>query len=749
MKNIYARVGGVNSKTVLSHLDVNTIYKVIKTKFYGDIEKLNRDLVYPTFSNSRPNKDSFDDWSGLQIFDLDIHSNDIATTIIKPLYDILCRFKWFSFITLSTGNGGIHIHTAIDVNDEQDKKSTYCYSYYWKCKVIKAAIDSVCEKYNIKHDGFGWIDNHMLNVAQGVFFPATEYAYFNDNFEMLKFDGEYVIDSDVCGLKKRIDSILNANDKNEISVDQCGDIPTDLKEPKHYKYNERYSIINTLVALYGVEKTKELLPYIFTKTPTGELLAIIRTASSNKKSVSELGVKLLNENHGFNIKYTIEHTQDIDIEDFDDGVIVVDKYISESDTLQQYDWRGMNMLIAPTGTGKTSFFETLSQNCDFDKVIIVQPMQASVMDKCQSLMDKGINFGLLIEKSVIKNKELMAKRNNDAKLIYAVYDSFMLKGDKHITDNTLVVIDEIHNIFELTDWRSKMYGLVEYIKTLNNVVIMTGTPTIERYIFKGIDNVFKIKSKTYINRHFHLLNINSFTNGKVEKGATNEQISDIVRDIVNKEQPDKIIIYSDSKQILMLAQQTLSDYDLKMIYSDLIKSNGVDGDIDKIDGFCATCAMKEGFDYKSKTKQQYKVVCIAIDNSKTQSFIPTIIQIGERIRNPKSLDTYYISRKSYHQTKKYQTDENLLESMKYAIDICNLFRHKLNHRDVKLIDDIKCDVYNTEFLETYINYIGYTFDTNTLERCVDTVKYESTLLDLEPRQLYDTKTTYMWTQNNN
>lgn len=691
---------------------------------YGvSVTKENKEAIQPHNVGFRisvnDNYNESDIWEGYIPVDVDIKDKELARKVYDNLSHCVTLPHYVAGISLSTSGKGLHIHCATKPNGSfQDNAYTVINELKEFCR-DKGLPD---DKYHTSVDGkvvTGDIwDTHNAKITQLLFRSSNDF-WINDSF---------VFES--INVKKQEQKEISKQNIKILKFDGDFTPVSDGMEPDD---NGRRSISIVFYHLFGdnIDKFKtDVIPYIKNvKTRRKELLDWYKYVCkhTDKYTLNNFTINKCKKYFNFNINTETEESTQF-VEDTKD-VIYIERYISESKILQNYEWKGLNMLIAPTGTGKTSFFEKLSQKGVFDRIIIAQPMQASVLNKCDSLIEKGVDFGLLIETAAL-SKKLIKYKNKNAKLIYSVYDSFLNKGDEYITDNTLVVIDEIHNIFEVADWRNKIFTIVEKISKLNNVVIMTGTPTIERFIFPGIEKVFKVEASTYTNRHFHLININKMLDGKTVVGTYYDYLCDMVKRIVDKEQPDKLIMYSDSKQVLMFVKRTLIEYDIPLIYSAVIKNSDViKGDIDNIDGFCATSSMKEGFDFKSKTGKNNKVVCIAIDNTKTQAFIPTIIQIGERIRNPKSIDTYYISRTLYKPNNTKVKDENVLEQISSVRSMCDLFRHFINWRDVKSVKNADTeqleDVYDMYNLQRYINTIGYTFDSINVDKDIDdNTKYD-------------------------
>lgn len=520
---ICGRVTGVRNTNIVGHMRCHDVYQLIINKTFDGIDKINRPLIYASYSAQRPTKDSFDDWSGLQIFDLDIHDSGISKVIITSLHDFLKRFKWYALCSLSTSLKGIHIYTGIDVSNiesTEERKKIYYNSYYNKVVIIYNILTKLFEKYllNIKPEDV--IDNHMMSVSQGVFLSATEHAFYNDKFQLESFNEKVNLSNNVLGLKTRIVQILNAEDNDDVlNIDDidAGELPTNIHRPIHYKYQQRWSIINTLVAVYGEQKTKQMLPHIFAGTPTAELVSIIRTAKSRKKAVSTMGIELLNTNHGFNITYTGEIRKNGIRKEIDDaGEIITQELTKPQENAKNHfiklkhneflldkkdeimsiiksspndkDSGNIVILESGTGTGKTHFFSNLD-----GKVLLIEPF-ISVIES---------NFDNTEWECVYGSKRPQYKKN-----IVMTFDKFSrIELVKLIEEKyEYIIIDESHLLLSspyrpiLGNVLKVLAQLVEWNKDLTNpfnIVLMSGTPFGERIFFNNLyDKYIKIEKET-------------------------------------------------------------------------------------------------------------------------------------------------------------------------------------------------------------------------------------------------------------
>lgn len=519
---IAGRVDSVKNIQITTTYSIQEIYTIIKSEFYQKVEKGRRPLVYASISQTRPTKDSFCDWTGLQIFDLDIHDNNISSLIIEIIHNVLKKFKWYALSTLSTSGNGIHIYTAIDVSsitDMKKRKEIYYNSYYNKVVIIYNLLSKLISEKCLTFKAEDVIDNHMMNVAQGVFIAATKNCYYNEDFELKVFNENTNLNNNILGLKTKITQILQAEDKDttiDISNIEVGNVPVNIHRPIHYKYQQRWAIINTLVAIFGDTATKSMLPNIFTGTDYSELLQIVRTAKTRHKGVSTIGIDLLNQNHGFNIKYkdgvviggdtpTIEDTIKPDFTENKNHYIQLksDEFLLDKkdellkiikDNKANPEAKGNIVILeSGTGTGKTHFFANLDA-----KVLLIEPF-ISVIES---------NFDPNEWECVYSNKRPQYQRN-----IVMTFDKFakvdlldlMSKGYEYI------VIDESHLLLSspyrpiLGKVIEVLSKLVEWNKELTNpfnIIMMSGTPFGERLFFSKLyDKYIKIEKDTDYVKH--------------------------------------------------------------------------------------------------------------------------------------------------------------------------------------------------------------------------------------------------------
>ena len=141
---------------------------------------------------------------------------------------------------------------------------------------------------------------------------------------------------------------------------------------------------------------------------------------------------------------------------------------------------GVNMLYAPAGCGKTSFFEDLSKT---KRVVIIEPMKSIVKAKS---CDNGLNyiFTYLQGKNYIDDGKSM--------MVYA--DAFLDVKLKITSKIDYVVIDECHIIGQHLNFRPRLISLINLINKMDKdikIVCMTGTPD-------SVDKMFEVKNNIVV-----------------------------------------------------------------------------------------------------------------------------------------------------------------------------------------------------------------------------------------------------------
>ena len=515
------------------------------------IAKKNRKLVFSTGQRHRVTGDeAFAGWTGFQIIDLDIKDENIAVVIKSMLFDILCRFPWFVGIALSSSHTGIHVYTWTSVCSFtlEARKKEYYSNFEQKCGAVFSALEAASAKllykgkyaeYNINPSSVQftemthWIDTAMARPQQGAFIPYDENAELSTNFVNVSVGFNFESDDDAKnGITRdpRLDEILkrvkyfnNSDDENGGSVsiedvEYTTDINIDKFNKKHYKYNERYQLANTLVHLFG-ENAFAYLRAICAGTPSDELRGYINTAKTHNKGVSEWAVNELRTRHGFEIKLKSDATEiaqsvkndESDVKSPVEQLSKIDnkvtltlkqgQYLSDIQDSILKEMNDITILDAGAGYGKTEMVKRMG-----GRKILVLPYTSIIESKIEAdeeISENWLNFYsnkqvgpehlFCSDKSCVMTIDKFSRLNIDD-IACAGFDT--------------IWVDESHLLF-ISSYRSVMSGAVERLAQMPargvKVVLMTGTPIAENLFFP---NKKYIKVEREVDSRIKEVNIN-------------------------------------------------------------------------------------------------------------------------------------------------------------------------------------------------------------------------------------------------
>lgn len=525
------------------------IWNMLSDEQYNYIAKKNRKLIFPTASHHRVQGDeAFGCWTGLQIIDLDIKNEFTASIIKEMLFDILSKYHWFLGITLSSSHSGLHIYTKIDLRTYElaSRKIEYYTNFQQKYTAVFSALECVSTQlsnsyvYEIdsKEISFTnmihWIDTAMCRPQQGAFIPFDPEAELSTNFinesigyeftsdDNMKIENAITSDPRLKEIFNRIKYFSDDNEEKSVNVEDIDfntDVDTSSFNKKHYKYNERWQLANTLVQLYGQSNALVYLKSICTGTPIDELRGYINTATSHNKQVSTWAINELRTRHGFNINIKSNNTDIIcntnDTENINTSPVEQLSEISNKIVLKlkqgQYlsdiqndilsNMEDITILDAGAGFGKTEMVKRIG-----GRKILVLPYTSIIESKIKA--DDEIKNDWLCFYSCEKVTP------ND---LFCSDKSFVMTIDKFSRLNIediktagfdTIWVDESHLLF-ISAFRSVMSDAIERLAQLPargiKVVLMTGTPTAENLFFP---NQKYIKVERELDNRIKEVNIN-------------------------------------------------------------------------------------------------------------------------------------------------------------------------------------------------------------------------------------------------
>ncbi len=142
------------------------------------------------------------------------------------------------------------------------------------------------------------------------------------------------------------------------------------------------------------------------------------------------------------------------------------------------NWTGIKSLILPCGTGKTTIFcEYLKQNC-FDNIFIFSPLTMLTEQNLDNLIDYLPSYNhILVDVNGTRDFQFIQENLNKKTIYSCTFKSadeiiskiFNENNEIKLSDNTILIIDEAHNILNLNN-------ILNLINKFNKVLLVTATP---------------------------------------------------------------------------------------------------------------------------------------------------------------------------------------------------------------------------------------------------------------------------------
>lgn len=375
-----------NKVTCMDTMFINnqTNNKVYSTRTLGEllleitnpdlkgIDKSTRQQIYTTYDGTRPDKESYYKWNGLQVYDIDLKewklkdgSHGNVNLLKNKLFELLTEFHWFLWICTSASGNGIHIYTKVSpphhVYLEAEKNEYISAYWYFVNYITKLSIvyDVLNRLNNIPNNHIEFpnedfeikfVDNTVGRITSGIRLTHDENVLVNPNFLDLHpaimlsqtFDG-FNVQEEINRIFFR-DSKANNKFIGKINDDLLvgkleefekkkfeKDTPIDLTKfislggdisniiplnRNQINYVTRYNVCNTLAAMFG----KEGLPIAHKLLDSencrnvGEINSFYSCALTNKKTATKVGIEILK-------KYGIIKTVEIEVKE-----VLDDKY---------------------------------------------------------------------------------------------------------------------------------------------------------------------------------------------------------------------------------------------------------------------------------------------------------------------------------------------------------------------------------------------------------------------------------------
>lgn len=375
-----------NKVTCMNTMFINnqTNNKVYSTRTLGEllleitnpnlkgIDKATRQQIYTTYDGTRPDKESYYKWNGLQVYDIDLKewklkdgSHGNVNLLKNKLFELLTEFHWFLWICTSASGNGIHIYTKVSpphhVYLEAEKNEYISAYWYFVNYITKLSIvyDVLNRLNNIPNNHIEFpnedfeikfVDNTVGRITSGIRLTHDENVLVNPNFLDLHpavmlsqtFDG-FNVQEEINKIFLR-DSKANNKFIGKINDDLVvgkleefekkkfeKDTPIDLTKfislggdisniiplnRNQINYVTRYNVCNTLAAMFG----KEGLPIAHRLLDSencrnvGEINSFYSCALTNKKTATKVGIEILK-------KYGIIKTVETEVKE-----VLDDKY---------------------------------------------------------------------------------------------------------------------------------------------------------------------------------------------------------------------------------------------------------------------------------------------------------------------------------------------------------------------------------------------------------------------------------------
>jgi len=589
------------------------IFKLLYDASYKNTEKIQRKVVYSTSTNTRPIGDSsYLIWNGMQIIDLDIKDEIIASNLKQNIFDELKKYHWFLGICKSASGKGLHVWTKITPLsiEASNRKVEYLCNFRHKYSYVYIVLTKFANQYGYTKDKiFEYMDMAMAKPQQGIFISSDNTALLNTNFKDLRLDVNFetafvsgvesinwISHPDLKEIFHKLEWFNTDRETDDVDVSNISGInDRDVKNSKgkvHYKHAQRWQLANTLTSIYGHDKALTLMVEICKGTSRKELAGDVKTASIHNKPISTWAIKELNKQHGFNLKIKAEDLYKKEIEKIEEDIktspdtdpikvlnsntehvelhIKSNQYLSDIKDDIIKNLSHITLLEAGAGYGKTEMIKSLKA-----KTMLILPFRSTIQAKVEAdtktsdwLYYYGNKRPTLDEILGDKNMSMTIDKFSNLNIMELDQANF-----------EYIVIDESHLLFT-SSYRDVMSPTIQRLANCKaKIIMMTGTPTGEILFFPGIKHI-KVLKEDFRQKEFNVVMVPT----KNEKMMKMCQM--MAKDILN----GKKILYPTNKgnlfyeQVTGLIQEFLNIYKypnkLKSFYYK--KSNYGDESMDNI-----------------------------------------------------------------------------------------------------------------------------------------------------------------------
>lgn len=346
----------------------NNLQKVYRLRTIGELlfmisnkklkyqTKTERSQLYTNNDASRPKETEYKNWSGLQVYDLDlkdwINDEDGSLETLKSLiHKQMVNYHWYLWICKSSSGNGLHIYTKVapphhqntnPLDNEESSRYWFNINYITKLNMVYKVLVNIDDDNNLfKNKSFinKYVDNVVGRITAGIRLSYDENPYVNNNFLDLNptwllgklgndlrrldilndlhesaneksFEEEQTKTNKFVARKlKRINDmyhdIVNPNtterDSTKITnlmehIKITNDITiTKTLNSDEINYFSRYNVCNTLASVVGVSGLSVAHDILRSSElgNTEEINAFYSCALSNAKAPSKLGLQIL------------------------------------------------------------------------------------------------------------------------------------------------------------------------------------------------------------------------------------------------------------------------------------------------------------------------------------------------------------------------------------------------------------------------------------------------------------------------
>ena len=555
------------------------IYKLLYDASYKNTDKIQRKVVYSTSTNSRPiGNSSYLICNGMQIIDLDIKDEMIASNLKQNIFDELKRYHWFLGVCKSASGKGLHIWTKITPLsfEATNRKVEYLCNFRHKYSYVYIVLTKYASQYGYTKDKiFEYMDMAMAKPQQGIFISSDNTALLNTNFKDLRLDVNFesafvsgvesinwISHPDLKDIFHKLEWFNTERETDDVDVSNISGInDRDAKNSKgklHYKHAQRWQLANTLTSIYGYDKALSLMVEICKGTSYNELAGDVKTASIHNKPISTWAIKELNRQHGFNLKIKAEDLYKKEIEKIEEDIktspdtdpikilnsntehvelhLKSNQYLSDikSDIIKNLSH--ITLLEAGAGYGKTEMIKSLKA-----KTMLILPFTSTIKAKVEA--DSKTSDWLYYYGSKRPTLDEILGDKNMSMTIDKFSNLNIMELDQ--ANFEYIVIDESHLLFT-SSYRDVMSPTIQRLANCKaKVIMMTGTPTGEILFFPSIKHI-KVIKEDFRQKEFNVVMVPT-KNEKMTK-----MCKMMAKDIID----GKKILYPTNKGNLFYSQVT-------------------------------------------------------------------------------------------------------------------------------------------------------------------------------------------------